>query len=129
MLSAAPSRSAAIRASVGGCVLKSDISPPPVNGLMMNMCAVAGLASSGTRLRDRVDLAQRVGQPVGLPAICAPPASAANSREREIAIWISIAAIGARIIIASMAIGFEPPSRSSLAAAEHPAYIAIARPS
>ena len=36
--------------------------PPPENGLMMNMCAVAGLASSGTRFDDRLDLAQRVGQ-------------------------------------------------------------------
>ena len=31
-------------------LLKSDIRPPPENGLTMNMCAVAGLASSGTRL-------------------------------------------------------------------------------
>ena len=38
-----------MRCSVGGCVLKSDIIPPNENGLMMNMCAVAGLASSGTR--------------------------------------------------------------------------------
>ena len=52
-------------------------------------------------------------RPCGLPAIAAPPASASNSRDREIAAWISIAAIGARIIIASSAIGF-CPSRSSL---------------
>ena len=59
-----PPSSARMRSSVGGWLLKSDISPPPVNGLMMNMCAVAGLASSGTRFDDRVDLPQRVGQPV-----------------------------------------------------------------
>ena len=56
-----PSR-AAMRCSVGGCVLKRDIRPPTENGLMMNMCAVAGLASSGTRLRRRLDLPQRADQ-------------------------------------------------------------------
>ena len=59
-----PPSSARMRSSVGGWLLKSAMSPPPVNGFMMNMCAVAGLASSGTRLRDRFDLAQRVGEPV-----------------------------------------------------------------
>ena len=59
-----PPSSARMRASVGGWLLKSDIRPPPVNGLTMNMCAVAGLASSGTRFDDRIDLAQRVGEPV-----------------------------------------------------------------
>ncbi len=39
--------SAWIRCSVGGCVLNMLSSPPAENGLMMNMCAVAGLASSG----------------------------------------------------------------------------------
>ena len=36
-----------IRCSVGGCVLNMLSSPPAENGLMMNMCAVAGFASSG----------------------------------------------------------------------------------
>ena len=52
---------------------------------MMNMCAVAGLASIGTR-RDAASIFRSASaSPYGLPAICAPPASAANSRDREIA--------------------------------------------
>ena len=39
--------SAWIRCSVGGCVLNMLSSPPPENGFTMNMCAVAGFASSG----------------------------------------------------------------------------------
>ena len=42
--------SAAMRCSVGGWVLNSENSPRTLNGLMMNMCAVAGLASIGTCL-------------------------------------------------------------------------------
>ena len=38
--------------------------PPALKGLMMNMCAVAGLASSGTRRATRLDLPQRVDEPV-----------------------------------------------------------------
>ena len=40
------------------------------------------------------------------------PRSAANSREREIAAWISIAASGATMIVASRASGLEPSSSS-----------------
>src|SRR4030095_5718420 len=42
-----PPRSARIRSSVGGWLLKSDARPPPANGLTMNMWWVAGLASGG----------------------------------------------------------------------------------
>ena len=39
----------ATRSSVGGWLENSLLMPPmPANGLMMNMCAVAGFASSGT---------------------------------------------------------------------------------
>ena len=48
-----------------------------VNGLMMNMCAVAGLASSGTRFDTASIFLSASTRPYGLPAICAPPASAA----------------------------------------------------
>ena len=52
---------------------------------MMNMCAVAGLASSGTA-RDAASIFRSaLTRPSGLPAIAAPPASASNSRDREIA--------------------------------------------
>ena len=57
----------------------------PLNGLTMNMCAVAGLASIGTRRTPASSLRSAFTRPYGLPAICAPPASAPNSREREIA--------------------------------------------
>ena len=39
-----------MRSSVDGCVENSLISHWPVFGLMMNMCAVAGVASMGIRL-------------------------------------------------------------------------------
>ena len=41
--------SRAMRSAVEGCVEKSLDHPPPPNGLMMNMCAVAGVASIGIR--------------------------------------------------------------------------------
>ncbi|MNR16820.1 hypothetical protein D3C85_1334490 [compost metagenome] len=43
----------------------------------------------------------------GSPLISAPPRSASNSRAREIAIWISEAASGARIATAMLAIGLD----------------------
>ena len=39
----------AIRSSIGGWVLNKLVMPPARNGFTMNMCAVAGLASIGTR--------------------------------------------------------------------------------
>ncbi len=74
-----------MRCSVGGWVLKSDPMPPIENGLMMNMCAVAGLASSGTWREDTSSFRRALTSPIGLPAIFAPPASAANSRDLEMA--------------------------------------------
>ena len=97
-----------MRSSVGGWLLKRDDRPAPENGFMMNMCAVAGLAASGTRFDAASIFRKASASPYGLPVICAPPASAENSREREIAIWISIAAIGARMIVASRTIGLPP---------------------
>src|SRR3990170_4332009 len=77
--------SARIRASVGGWVLKRLSMPAAENGLMMNMCAVAGLASSGTA-RDAASIfLSALTRPPGLPAIADPPASASYSREREMA--------------------------------------------
>ena len=56
-----------MRASVGGWLLKSESETcPPVNGWMMNMCAVAGFASSGTRFGTASIFLQRVGQAVGI---------------------------------------------------------------
>ena len=76
-----------MRSSVGGWLLKSDINPAPVNGLMMNMCAVAGLASSGTLLRHGVDLLQRVDQPVRVAGDLRPAGvggELARSRDRHL---------------------------------------------
>src|SRR5439155_1261118 len=77
-------KSARMRASVGGCVLKREARPPPEKGLMMNMWAVAGLASSGTRLAIASIFFRASTRPYGLPAICAPDASAAYSRDRRV---------------------------------------------
>ena len=42
--------SLAMRSAVDGCVENSfEKTPPPPNGMMMNMCAVAGLAYIGMR--------------------------------------------------------------------------------
>ena len=38
-----------MRFSVGGWELKSDMTPRPEKGLMMNMCSVAGLASASAQ--------------------------------------------------------------------------------
>ena len=85
-----------MRCSVGGWVLNMLSSPPAENGLMMNMCAVAGFASSGICFDPISSLRSALISPWGEPAIFAPPASARNSRDREIAACTSIAAIGAK---------------------------------
>src|SRR5690606_26551544 len=85
--------SAPIRFSIGGCVENRDIRPDPENGATMNMCAVAGFASSGTRRAYASILRRALTRPSGEPTRRAAPASAAYSREREIANWMSIAAI------------------------------------
>jgi hypothetical protein len=41
------SSSLAMRSSIGGWVLKRERTPPPLNGLTMNIWAVEGLASMG----------------------------------------------------------------------------------
>jgi imidazolonepropionase-like amidohydrolase len=104
--------SAFTRASVDGCVENSDSMPRPENGLMMNMWAVAGFASIGTwrtaaSIRRSADASPRAD-----PAIAAPRRSAANSRCREIANWITIAANGARMAIASSPSALPPRSSS-----------------
>ena len=43
------SSSLAIRSSIGGWVLNSERTPPPLKGLTMNIWAVEGLASMGIR--------------------------------------------------------------------------------
>src|SRR5205814_9163666 len=68
--------SAWIRCSVGGWVLKRDMTPPSDSGLMMNMCAVYGLDSRGTILEALSIFFKALTRPSGLPAIEAPPASA-----------------------------------------------------
>jgi hypothetical protein len=70
------------------------------------------LALSGTP-RTGFDPAERAASPCGWPTIAAPPASASNSREREMAAWMSMAATGASSIVARSAIGFPPRLSSS----------------
>ena len=64
--------------SIGGCVENIDASEAPVKGWMMNMCAVAGLATSGTRLAMASIFRNAFTSGCGEPTICAAPASAAN---------------------------------------------------
>ena len=73
-----------MRCSVGGCVLNMLSSPPAENGLMMNMCAVAGFASSGTLFDAPSSFRRAFMRPYGVPAILAPPASATKlTRSRD----------------------------------------------
>ena len=67
---------------------------------MMNRCAVAGLAMSGAARAAASIFWSACARPWGPPAIPAPPWSAANSREREIAAWMTSAARGARMAVA-----------------------------
>jgi len=68
-------------------VLNSDIKPVEIDrGVTMNMCAVAGFASSGTACDATSSFLSALTSPSGLPAISAPPASASYSRDREIAV-------------------------------------------
>src|SRR5690348_1817068 len=102
----------AIRSSVEGCVENSRIRLLPVNGLMMNRCAVAGEASIGIRFDQVSSFCNPLMSGYGEPMYLADAASAEYSREREIAIWISMAAIGAKIIM-RMPPNMPPRSSSS----------------
>src|SRR5262249_858141 len=75
------------RSSVAGCVLNSCASPAAENGLMMNMCAVAGEPSLIGNCRLQVSiLRSALASASGLPDNCAPASSAENSRDLEMAI-------------------------------------------
>ena len=84
----------ATRSSVDGA-LNSFISDRPDSGLTMNRCDVAGLAS--TAPRAAFQLHQRAGERQRLPHSSAP--ASAVLREREIQNWISIAAMGATMMV------------------------------
>ena len=96
-LAAARASSRSTRFSTGGCVLNRDSSPPPVSGLTMNMCAVAGVASIGTSREIPEIFSRARARESGFPQNFAPDSSARYSRERDTAIWISIAPSGATI--------------------------------
>ena len=102
-----------IRSSTGGWVLNRLMMPPPVSGLMMNMCAVAGDACMGNCFDQPEIFPSALASASGFPQNRAPVSSARYSRDRETAIWMSIAPMGATIAIASMPSPPPPPSRSS----------------
>ena len=77
------------------------------------MCAVAGLASCiGTRLEAWANFSKALARLLGFPAKRAPVSSARYSLEREMAIWMSIAAKGATIDITIRTRILLPPSSS-----------------
>ena len=84
-----------------------------MKGATMNRCAVAGLASIGICWDALPSFSSACASPNGEPTSSAPLASAWNSREREIASWIRVAAMGARIAVASRPKTPPPPLRSS----------------
>ena len=87
-ISAASCCNAAMRFSVEGCVVNRLSTPWPESGLMMNMCAVAGLRSaSGWHLMRRVgDLGQGRRKPHRLAADARAEIVGGDSRVRLIAI-------------------------------------------
>src|SRR5688572_7306763 len=103
---------AAMRFSGAGWVANRLSQPcPPVSGLMMNRCAVAGLASAvgfSIWCAALEIFASAEASAPGLPRIWAPIRSAAYSRVRLMAICTSMAAIGARITMASVPISPKP---------------------
>src|SRR5262249_45793873 len=76
---------ASMRSLVGGWLLNSP-SRPPSEGLMMNRCAVAGFASSGTARDAESIFCRAAANAGGDPTRAAPAASASYSRDREMAI-------------------------------------------
>src|SRR5579875_3329938 len=84
-----------MRSSVEGCVENSRIMVSPVNGLIMNIWAVAGEASIGMRFDHVSSFCRPLISGYGEPTYLAEAASASYSREREMAIWMSMAAMGA----------------------------------
>src|SRR3989304_4677427 len=79
----------------------------------MNMWAVAADASRGTRLAAGAIFSRARASDSGRPQNLAPLASAWYSRDRDTAIWTSMAPIGARIAI-RMRPKPPPPSSRSL---------------
>src|SRR5262249_31108371 len=103
----------AMRSSMGGCVENSVARPPDVSGLTMKRCAVAGVASSCFCRVAISSFASACSSPEAWPHRCAPEASAWYSREREMAIWMSMAAKGARMAMRSAPMALPPPPPSS----------------
>ena len=91
--------------------MNSFATPWARNGLCRNRCETAGFtASGGVRLDAASILMSAFASGVASPRRWAPDASACASRERETAIWIMTAAIGAKMIESSAP--RPPPSRS-----------------
>ena len=90
------------------------VEPTPENGFTIHIWAVALLACSiGLAFLAKYSIFSRArARERGFPQISPPLLSASNYLERDIAICISIAAIGAIMIVKSNPIGF-PPSSSS----------------
>src|SRR4030043_336496 len=81
--------------SMGGWVLNRFMRLRPVRGLTINMWAVAGLAFMGARSTPMASFSNARARDSGLWASIAPVSSARYSREREMASWMSMAAMGA----------------------------------
>ena len=76
-------------------MLKRLMIDPPDNGLTMNICAVAGLASMGLTVADLESFARAPASASGFPDTLAAPASASYSLDLDMATWINVAATGA----------------------------------
>jgi hypothetical protein len=83
-----------MRSSMGGCVLNRFASRSPRSGFTIQRCAVAGPAGSGIRPDATASFSSAAASDPGACESCAPVASAWYSRAREIASWMSVAAIG-----------------------------------
>src|SRR5204862_8167033 len=92
----------AIRGAVGGCVenrlAKLAREARPLNGFTMNRCASDGarVAGGGTCAAACSSLRSALARASGSCERYAPDSSAWYSRDRDTAIWINAAAMGAR---------------------------------
>ena len=73
---------------------------PSDRGLTINIWAVEGLASMGFCLAALDSFAKALASASGLPESLALPASASYSLDLDMAIWMTVAAIGAIIAMA-----------------------------
>ena len=116
-----------MRSAIGGWVAKKRETSCARKGFAIIMCELltnCGVGASGARRVPVSSFCRADASARGSPVSFAPSSSASYSRVRLIAIWITIAAKGARSDIPIRAIGLgrssslPPPKKSAICATE-----------